>query len=395
VALLLDRLFSSVALSHLAVDLVNGQRGIFLAYLSIPLGLTNAAVGLVSTIYAFAASLSQPLFGFLSDRLGARWVVAGGVLWMMSFFTLALFAQSAWALVFLVIASVGSGAFHPAGSAQATALGRNHLAGREATAASYFFVFGQAGYFFGPLAGGPLLDRFGPPGLLVIAAACLPISLFAGWELRRLPVPQVRWAGSPLKIRSPLISFRAPASVVVALVLVAAFQSWIQQSMNTFLPKYLADLGQPASVYGAISGIYMGGYALGNLAGGNLADRIGRRRVIITSMLLSFLPLSLIAYAQTSFWLYILVFLAGLMTGSAFTVIVVIGQGMLPGGEGLASGLILGFLFSAGALGVLGSGYLADLFGFQAIFYLSGLLALLASLAAIGLQRDKTSAIVV
>ena len=39
--LLFDSLFSSIALGHLMVDLLNGSRSVLLAYLSDPLGLTN------------------------------------------------------------------------------------------------------------------------------------------------------------------------------------------------------------------------------------------------------------------------------------------------------------------------------------------------------------------
>src|SRR3989337_2411031 len=77
--LLRQPVFLAVALSHFAVDVFNGQTGILLAVLSLPLGLTNATIGLIATIYAVVGSLSQPLFGWLTDRHGGRWAAAGGV----------------------------------------------------------------------------------------------------------------------------------------------------------------------------------------------------------------------------------------------------------------------------------------------------------------------------
>ena len=61
--LLLDTLFSSIALGHLMVDLLNGSRAVLLAYLSGPLGLTNANLALISTLYVWTASMTQPVFG--------------------------------------------------------------------------------------------------------------------------------------------------------------------------------------------------------------------------------------------------------------------------------------------------------------------------------------------
>ena len=87
--LLFDSLFSSIALGHLMVDLLNGSRPVLLAYLSGPLGLTNANIALISTLYVWTASMTQPFFGWLTDRFGPRWLASGGLLWMMIFYTLA------------------------------------------------------------------------------------------------------------------------------------------------------------------------------------------------------------------------------------------------------------------------------------------------------------------
>jgi MFS transporter, FSR family, fosmidomycin resistance protein len=189
-SLLFDRLFSSVALSHLFVDILNGQRAVLLAYLSGPLGLTNATLGLVSTTYVVSAAFIQPFFGHLADRTGPRWVVAGGVLWMAFFFSLALITPGSLALALLVLASLGSGAFHPAGTMQATLSGRTLYAGKETTATAFFFVFGQMGHFAGPVLAGPLLENFGTWGLLCLV---LRPSRLVSTPLAACPRPAPPW----------------------------------------------------------------------------------------------------------------------------------------------------------------------------------------------------------
>ena len=106
-SLLFDSLFSSIALGHLMVDLLNGSRSVLLAYLSEPLGLTNANIALISTLYVWTASITQPVFGWLTDRFGPRWLAAGGLVWMMIFFMLAMFLPGKESLFLLVIASLG------------------------------------------------------------------------------------------------------------------------------------------------------------------------------------------------------------------------------------------------------------------------------------------------
>jgi FSR family fosmidomycin resistance protein-like MFS transporter len=384
--LLLDSLFSSVALGHLTVDMLNGSRAVILAYLSVPLGLSNTSIGIISTVYIWGSSLSQPVFGWVADRIGPRWLAAGGVLWMMSFFSLAVTLQGTLALILLVLASFGSAAFHPAGVMQATLRGRNHYAGRETTAASLFFMFGQLGLFFGPVLAGPLLDNFGLMGLLLPAGLALPVGLNAGYQLRNGHDPRHETAldESPVVLR-----LAVSRKFFIALALVAALQAWTQQNMITFVPKYLSDLGQTASTYGLIAGLFMGGSAFGNVIGGSLADRYGKRNVALTAYLLASIPLFIISHLGWSHWLYLLIPLSGALTGSVHSIIVVLAQRSIPGGMAMASGLALGFMFSAGALGTLLSGPLADAQGFPLVFRMtSGLVLVAAALVVLFLRGE-------
>ncbi len=379
--LLFDSLFSSIALGHLMVDLLNGSRAVLLAYLSVPLGLSNTMLGLISTLYVWGGSLSQPLFGWLTDRLGPRWIAAGGVLWIMIFFSSALLIPGRSALVFLVLASLGSAAFHPAGAMQATLRGRHHYAGRETTAASFFFMFGQLGLFLGPIIAGPLLDQFGPAGLLIPAGFCLPISLNASWQLRQFKPEVGTQVGAAAMLSGSAGRF------IFALAGLGALQAWAQQNMITFLPKYLSDLGITPTSYGLVTGLFMGGSALGNVLGGNLADRFGKLRVARTALALASLPLLLVSTVGWSPWLYLLIPLSGMLTGAVNSIVVVLAQRTVPGSMGLASGLILGFIFSTGALGTLLSGPLADAYGFPLVFQLTAGLVVAASLLTFAMRK--------
>ncbi len=387
-----DRVLNSLVSGHFIVDLLNGQRSLLFTFLSMMLGLTNSGLGILTSFYVIASAVVQPVFGYLSDRIGARRVVAGGVLGMGLFFTLAMFFPGWPAVGLLILASICSGAFHPAGASEATLAGRNRLHGREAVASSLFFLFGQMGFGIGPMIGGPIIGYLGITGLLLLSFFTLPIGLIALRDLKDLD----NTLKAPAATETSRTDISAPRKVVFSrglllMIGISAFQSWAQSSITAYMPRFLADNGLTPSAYGIIIGLFTAGSAIGCMVGGELADRTSRKTVIAGSLLLSTLPLSLIALTGLSFWLYPLMFLGGLLTGGPYSVIVVQAQKVIPGGMGLASGLTLGFIFSAGAIGTIFTGMLADNLGFIAAFYLTAVIALAGGLLGLLLPGKSTN----
>jgi len=378
--LLFDSLFSSVALSHLMVDVFNSARPVLLTYL----GLTETQIAWISTIYIWASALTQPFFGWLSDRVGPRWLAAGGVLWMTVFFSGAVYFPGAGGLICLIIAALGSSSFHPVGTAQATLQGRNHLAGRETTAASLFFMAGQMGHFIGPIITGLILARLGLPWLLILSIVSIPIGFSLAYQLRHNhPHPKPKNGDNTIRLQASI-------GFILLLAIVATLQSWSQSNMIAFVPKYLKDMGLSAVTYGNIAGLFMGGSALGNVIGGHLGDKYTKRKVAATALLFAALPIYIMSQIGWSPWLYALIPLAGACTGSVHSIMVVLAQRMISGGMALASGLILGFIFSAGALGLLFTGPLAENYGFPTVLVLTTGLVLVASPLALML-KEKTA----
>jgi MFS transporter, FSR family, fosmidomycin resistance protein len=375
-SLFLDSIFSSIALSHFMVDVFNASRPVLLA----SLGLSDWEIALFSTIYIWASALTQPFFGWLSDRMGPRWLAAGGLLWMAVFYAAALLLPMTTGLICLIIAAFGSSAFHPVGTVQATLRGRDLLKGRETTAASIFFMSGQLGHFTGPIITGAILAYLKAPGLLILSVVAIPIG-FSLLHHLRANHPHPKQEAATHSSRN-----QAGVSFIVVLALVAALQSWAQSNMINLIPKYIKDLGQGELIYGLISGLFMGGSAIGNVFGGYLGDRYSKRIVASLMLFSAATPIYLMSQIGWSGWLYVLIPLAGAFTGSVHSIMVVLAQRIIPGGMALASGLVLGFIFSSGALGLLYTGHLAELYGFPYVLTLTTGMVLVASPLALFLH---------
>ena len=368
-SLLLDSLFSTVALSHLIVDVFNSARPVLLTYL----GLSETNIAIISTIYIWASALTQPFFGWMSDRVGPRWLAAGGVLWMTIFFTGAVYVTGTGGLICLIIAALGSSAFHPVGTTQATLQGRALLKGRDTTSTSLFFMAGQIGHFLGPILTGLILAQLGLHWLVIFSIVSIPIGISLAYQLRHNhPHPKPKHDDGKIRLQ-------ASVGFIVVLAAVATLQSWAQSNMIAFVPKYIKDLGQSALTYGNMAGLFMGGSALGNVIGGHLGDKHTKRKVVSIALFLAAFPIFIISQIGWSPWLYLLIPLSGALTGAVHSIMVVLAQRVISGGMALATGLILGFIFSAGALGLLLTGPIAESRGFPTVLIMTSGLVLLAS----------------
>ena len=175
--------------------------------------------------------------------------------------------------------------------------------------------------------------------------------------------------------------------IIVAFVVMVLLRTAPGMTSMTFLPKLFQDRGYAPGAYGVITSVYMGATAIGGLAGGLLADRWGRRRLILWSLLAAVLPMYYYPVVVGPI-LYPIVFLAGSLNGASFSVVVVLAQSLLPNKRAFASGLTLGFMFASGSLGSYLFGLAADIHPLSRVMQTNGLLCLLAALLSLFLQRD-------
>jgi FSR family fosmidomycin resistance protein-like MFS transporter len=121
----------------------------------------------------------------------------------------------------------------------------------------------------------------------------------------------------------------------------------------------ITQMGTSDAVGNAALTVLLASGVAGTLLGGGLADRIGNKPVLVTSLGMA-CPLILGLLAVEEAGAFVLVALIGFFLFGSFSIAVVLGQGFLPNRIGVASGVTLGAAIGFGGLVAWLLGLLAD-----------------------------------
>ncbi|MEW6064166.1 MAG: MFS transporter [Bacillota bacterium] len=372
-----------LSLGHLVTDLAAGAWPVLLPILQASLHLSYSAAGVIALVFNVSSSVIQPLLGYWSDRVKSRWLLPAGVLLSTAGLALAGFVSTYWLILAVVFMSgLGSAAYHP----EASKVSRLASGSRLATGMSLFIVGGALGAALGSLVMAQLLLHYSrSASLYFILPGLLMVVLFFAFK-NKLP------EDSPVILTGkPDFSISVPRRVLFplsVLILFIVLRSWLQSGLTHFMPLYFVNyLGKSPAYAGSFLVAFMLAGSVGTVAGGPLADRLGRRTSLLGSTAV-LIPLMLLFKYSTGIWTLVLVFITGMVMVSTMATTVVMGQELLPHRVGVASGLMTGFAIGMGGLGVTLLGAIADHFGAPVAVWAMTFLPVPAFLFSLLLPKD-------
>jgi MFS transporter, FSR family, fosmidomycin resistance protein len=360
----------AITAAHSSVDMHTGSLAVLLPLLFSNLHLNYASAAAIITANNIVIAVAQPIFGILGDRKPNRalvWIgclltglAMASVLWQPSYITV---------LVAVVVSGIGSAMFHPEALARARAV----MSSRPATGVSVFFSGGSVGFALGPILATVLTQNLGKPGglLMMIPTALALVGLASQWRV----ISTIRNdEGSATRTSSSANNY----GLVAFLILLIAVRGTVSMGLQTFIPLFFHESGalRPEAAALLVTVLALSG-VIGNLAGGTLADRYGRRIVMAGSLAVALV--TLFAFLHTDGLLRVLAIgVTGMCLSAAWPVIVVMIQEAMPANLGLAGGLSLGTTYAAQGLGVAALGAFADIHGVASTMTLISLLPLVA-----------------
>jgi MFS transporter, FSR family, fosmidomycin resistance protein len=354
-----------LCVGHFFIDVYSSALAAFQPHLATKMGINLTEAGFLAGIFVFANSVTQPGFGFLSDRYHSQLftsmapAVAGIGVAMIG-----LAPSYGVVMMLAVLGGMGISSFHPQASARATV-------GIEANKPFWMAVFissGTLGLALGPSLFAGIVEKFGFARSWIGAIPGMVVSLLL---LALLPaLPGVDRSEKKSFDLAPLRAVWKPLTILYFLVFA---RSIVQVTFTQFLPLYLTrERGYGVTAASQALSVYLACGALGGFLGGNIANRFGGRTTILISMIGS-VPF-LVGFFFTTGWVSLLsLALGGLILLFTIPVNVVMGQQLAPGQAGTVSALLMGFAWGmAGFLFIPIVGKASDLVGLH-----NALLALL------------------
>lgn len=361
----INRRLGLLTFGHFTVDSYASFFSPLLPLLVLKLDLNLTLVGSLVALSSVTSSFSQPLFGFLSDRMRRPWFVAFGPLTAAVFMSgLGLAPNYATLLALLLLAGLGVAAFHP----QAAVLA-SQVSPRRNVPMAYFITGGTIGFSIGPIFAVAVVSAFGLERTWVaVIPGLLASGLMVAWFMRVPPRPRHEAKRVPLRALRPVMR------PLTLLYFSTVSRSTVSYGFMTFLPLYLSARGYTLSESGMMLSLYLVLGAIGGFFGGWLSDRIGGHRVIVLSFLLA-APLYFAFLVLPDALGLPCVILGSFVLQSSLPVNVVLGQELSPQHSSTISSLLMGAAWGMGALIIGPIGAFADHYGLRAaLTVLSGML---------------------
>ena len=353
-------------------------------YLLLPLigkelGLTYTQIGFILTTQHIVGAIANLPGGAIVDACGKKgYLLVLSLLWIGIPYAVMAATHSYWVLlVCMALVGIGNNIWHPA----AIPTLAHRYPDRKGLVLSLHGMGGNLGEALAPLAVGALLTWLSwrqvvvinvAPGIVMAALILVMLGAFSVAK-ECDPNDLNARAGEPWSTKKYMADF---VSLLhnKGLMLVscsAAFRSLTQSGLLTFLPVYLAyEMGyNPFLVGVCMAVLQIAGFVASPFAG-HLSDKWGRRRIIMSSMMLTGATILGMILAGRTVWFVVFVALTGSFLYAMRSVLQAWAIENTPKHlAGTGVGLQFGITAIGGGLGPILFGMIADAWGLQAAFY--------------------------
>ncbi|MFD1927029.1 MFS transporter [Sporosarcina siberiensis] len=353
------------------------------------LGLTFTQLGLIAFALNMVASVLQPVVGYLSDRKPRPYTLPIGMTFSLIGIAGLAFAPAYWLIILSVmLLGLGSAIFHPEGSRV------SYMAAgtKRGLSQSIYQVGGNTGQALAPLISAYILWPLGQKGaaifILVAALAIFMLLRISAWYKEELVQEKLNKRKRVILSTMENLTKKQVGIALTLLLTVIFARSFYVANITGFYIFYIIEKYSVEITTGQLFiFLFLVLGAAGTFFGGPIADKIGRKNVIVISQVVP-IPLCILLPHVPLGVAIVLLGLIGFFIMLSFSVTVVYAQELVPSKIGTMAGLTVGLAFGMGAIGAVAIGILMDSVGVYQTMLIVSFIPLIG-LTCLGLPRDQ------
>jgi MFS transporter, FSR family, fosmidomycin resistance protein len=353
-------------ISHFVIDLYPAFIVGIIPLIVLKFNLSIFQVSVMSAITLIANSLTQPLFGFLSDKNGMKNYMTYGVLAAAVFLSLSAVAPNYYIiLILLFLGNIGVSAFHP----PSAAIGAQYQGRKKGFGNSIISLGGNAGYAVGSLFFILIINKIGIEysPLAMIPGIIITILLF---KVLTAYKPGKKSAQSDTREKSVTrFKLRKEKVLHIFLVWIASFSRdvlWV--GLLSFMPLYFSKnhvdiihISLILLAFGLVGG-------LGGIFSSFFSDKLNRN-VLIQIAYAIMVPLVFFIFKSNILVSIFLFILSGFFLISSVPLCISMSHEIFPRNLSLASSLVMGLSSGSAGITIMFFGKLADKIGIEKTIY--------------------------
>ena len=356
----------TLSISHFIHDVYSSFLAPLLPLLIEKLSISLTQAGFLTTIMQVPALLN-PYIGSLADRISVRYfIILAPAMTAIPMSLIGMAPTYGVLLILLFIAGISAAVFHVPAPVMVSKLSGLKV-GRGM---SFFMTGGEFARTIGPMVAVGAVALLGLEGFYPVMVVGIIASVWLYFKRRHFePVAKQTMKTS---VRG---TWKEMRHVLMPLAVILVARGFMHATMATFLPTFVKLETGNLWLAGFALTLYESTGVLGVMTAGSLSDYLGRRKVLLISLVGA--PLTLFLFTWAGGWVRVTALLfTGFLLLSTTPVMLAMVQENAKSSPAAANGIFMMMSFMARSAVVVIVGWWGDLFGLRETYFISAAVGL-------------------
>lgn len=343
----------SISFAHLVHDIYSSFLAPILPLLIEKFGLSYTLASLLSIAQRFP-NILNPLVGIIADKYPVRWfVISTPLITAISMSLLGIASSYIILCVLLFVAGLSAVFFHAPSPVLVKEISGNSIG----KGMSFYMIGGEIARTLGPLIILGAISIWGLEGSFNLLPFALLASVIIYIKLKNVDTHKHAKGNPEANVWK---TFRKLLPLFLIMSGVIFFRQFMKSGLTAFLPTYFGDFKNQEYWISVMSlVVYEGAGILGTFFGGTLSDKLGRKKILLISGIIS--PILMLLFLHsTGIFVFILLFLVGIFQFASSPVFLAYIQEIKSDHPSFVNSIYMFMSFGFGSITLLIFGMISD-----------------------------------